>query len=71
MIAILKKIRDAFVTLSWIDQLVDEKLISSVTARAIEGGIYSFYFGILTYLYNVIESGSFGDYKLAIGALLI
>jgi hypothetical protein len=58
--------RDAFVTLSWISKLVDEKLISSATARAIEGAIYTVELGILTFIYNGINSGDFSNFKASL-----
>lgn len=69
MIAILKRMRDAFITLSWIGQLVDEKLISSTTARVIEWAIYSFELGLLTYVYNGLESWVFTNFKAALWVL--
>lgn len=69
MIAILKFLRDAFVTLSWIGQLVDEKLISSTTARVIEWAIYSFELGLLAYVYNGLETWVFTNFKAALWVL--
>lgn len=66
MIAILKFLRDAFVTLSWIGQLVEEKIISGTTARMIEGAIYSFELGLLTFVYNALEFWNFSNFKAAL-----
>jgi len=71
MIAILKFLRDTFVTLSWIGQLVDEKLISSTTARVIEGAIYTLELGLLTYIYNGLNTGIFTDFNATLWVLFV
>lgn len=63
MIKFLLRVKKTFVELAWIKTLIDATLISSAMGRAIEGGIFTFYAGIITFLLTGITTNVRTDWK--------
>lgn len=63
MIKLLTRLRKAFVELSWIKVLVENKLITSAMARTIEWAIFTVYAWVVTFLITGITTSVRTDWK--------
>lgn len=63
MIKLLLRMKKTFVQLTWIKTLIDSTVISSAMGRAIEGAIFTFYAGVITFLITGITTDVRTEWK--------
>lgn len=63
MIKLCKWLLENVINLAWIWKFIEAGVFSASGARLLEWAIYTFYFGIGTYLYKCLETGTFVDFR--------